>query len=90
MAQKEAFTLKYPIEVDSVETDTLQLRRPTVADLEAMEGEKTEHKKAIKMISLLSNVPEKTVRTLDVSDYQKISERIYGFLGLGSQEPENF
>ena len=85
MSHKEPFTLTYPIEVDSIETDTLHLRRVTVNDLEAIEGEKSERRQVIKLLERISGVPEKTLKTMDVTDFNRATEQVLVFLGVDSQ-----
>ncbi|AMO55620.1 hypothetical protein GZ77_09200 [Endozoicomonas montiporae] len=80
MSKKEAFKLQYPIEVDGIETDTLHLRRMTVADLEAVEHEKNELKRGTAILARLANIPPAVVSTMDVADFEKISEKAAGFL----------
>ncbi|MDD7806081.1 MAG: phage tail assembly protein [Endozoicomonas sp. (ex Botrylloides leachii)] len=88
MSQKETFMLKYPIEVDSIETNTLCLRRITVNDLEAIENEKSERKQTIKLLARISGVPEKSIKTMDVYDFNRITEKVLDFLGATPQESD--
>ncbi|WP_330927082.1 phage tail assembly protein [Candidatus Sororendozoicomonas aggregata] len=80
MSQKEAFKLNYPIEVDSIETDTLHLRRITVTDLEAQQVEKTELGKSILLVSRISGVSPAAIRTMDAADFNKLADKVVGFL----------
>lgn len=77
----EAIKLQYPVKVDGVETDTLHLRRLTVADLEIVDSIKSELEKSIRMLSLVASMPVEAVKAMDVEDFQKVSEKIIGFLG---------
>ena len=77
----ETITLAYPIEVDGVKTDTLHVRRLTVADLEIVDSITSELEKSIRMLSLVAALPIDAVKTMDVEDFQKVSERVVGFLG---------
>ena len=85
---REAFTLEYPIEIDGIETDTLHLRRVTIGDLEVIENEKSERKKVIKLLARLSGVPENEIRHLDVTDFDKATDKVLVFLGVDSQTSE--
>ena len=87
--KKEPITLQYPIEVDGIETDTLHLRRVTIGDLEDFENEKSERKQFIKLLARLSGVPEKTIKTLDVKDFETATNKVADFLGVNSRESEN-
>ena len=85
---REAFSLEYPIEIDGIETHTLHLRRVTVGDLEVIENEKSERKKVIKLLARLSGVPENEIRHLDVTDFDKATDKVLVFLGVDSQASE--
>ena len=87
--KKEPVTLEYPIEVDGIETDTLHLRRVTIGDLEDFEHEKSERKQLIKLLARLSGVSEKTIKTMDVVDFETATNRVMDFLGVNSRESEN-
>ncbi|WP_257296982.1 phage tail assembly protein [Endozoicomonas sp. YOMI1] len=69
--------------------DTLNLRRVTIGDLEATENEKSERKKTISLLARLSGVPEKNIKTMDVIDFDKATEKVLDFLGVSSQESKD-
>ena len=88
----EAFKLEYPIEVDGIETDTLNLRRITIGDLEDLDANKnakTERQRIIKLLSAISGAPEKSIKQMDAYDFERAVEQVMVFLGVPSQESEN-
>ena len=77
----EKITLKYPITVDGVKTDTLQLRRPIVKDMISME--KTEQSSAEKEVHLFANlcaIPFDSLLNADMADYTQLQQAYQDFL----------
>ena len=78
----QTFTLHYPFEFDGQTIEQITLRRPTVLDLEAIEGEENATTKSIAMLANLSGLTPDTIRRLDAADYNRISETVLDFLEL--------
>jgi len=73
--------LQYPIEVNGERITQLTLRRVTVGDLEIMNRETDDLAKAIRLLSLISELSPDDVRRLDAADFNRISEAVSDFLG---------
>ncbi len=80
----EIIKLKYPVTVDGVEYDQLEMRRCKVRDrrLAAKKGDAAEQETTL--IANLCNVPPNVIDELDSTDYAQLSEVLRGFLGLPS------
>ncbi|MCX4027946.1 phage tail assembly protein [Spartinivicinus marinus] len=79
----ELITLNYPIERNGEVINEVTLRRPKAKDLKNMEkrggGEITQ---SIHMVADLTSLDIATVEELDGEDFQLISKKVEGFLGL--------
>lgn len=72
--------LEYPIDDGGQKVEKLTIRRPTVLDLMVMDGVEGNIAKTVRMISQLCDLPIEVIQTLDVSDYNKASDKVVGFL----------
>ena len=73
--------LTYPIMIDGVEVEKLQLRRPKVRDM--LSVDKTAQSDAEKEIALFANlceVPPASLHELDMSDYARLQQDYQSFL----------
>ncbi len=77
----ETIELQYPIEVNGERVARLNLRRVTVGDLEVMNREADDLGKAIRLLSLISDLSPEDVRRLDAADFNRASEAVSAFLG---------
>lgn len=78
----ERFDLKHPYEnEDGVTVDCLNLRRPTVGDLELMESENARGTffRSKKLIGLVAGITPKEVCLLDVADWDKLNDKVMDF-----------
>ena len=78
---KETVTLKYPLDLENRgKVLTVQLRRPKVRDIEAVEKYTGDYDRTINLIANLAEWSPDEVRELDLADYKRLSETISGFL----------
>ena len=78
----EQFDLKYPYtNGEGVIVDCLNLRRPTVGDLELMEGEnaKGTFYRSKRLVELVAGLPPKEVCLLDVADWDAVNDKVMTF-----------
>ena len=77
----ETIELQYPVEVNGERITRLNLRRVTVGDLEIMNREADDLGRAIRLLSLISDLSPEDVRRLDAADFNRASEAVSAFLG---------
>lgn len=73
--------LKYPIEANGETVSILELRRPTVKHLKALDNAKGDIAKTATLISELAGIPPSSVDKIDAEDFAAIGEVINGFFG---------
>lgn len=76
----ETIKLKYPIDVDGVQTDTLKLRRPKVRDIKLMDSFSGDIEKGIQLIAVLCEIPPASVEDLDADDFGVVSKKVGDFM----------
>ena len=74
------YTLLTPITVDGSPRDTLTIREPTVADLEASNKDTDNLKKTVRLLSLVMEVAPDDVRRLGTRDYGHLADMVASFL----------
>ncbi len=79
MAQK--LVLEHPPRLADGVLEVLELRRPTVADVLAIEklGACPDYEKDVVLASRLSGRPREDIEALDVADFIKVQEALQGF-----------
>ena len=80
--------LKHPITVDGHEVDTVNLRRPTVRDLLAIDKVSGTIAISVKMISNLAELTPEQVQTIDAQDFAAITRTFEDFLSPDQQSSE--
>lgn len=76
-----AIDLKHPILVNGVETRQIQLKRPKVKHLKAIDGIEGDVQKTSLLLGQLSGLDAATVDSIDAVDFAVIAEIISGFFG---------
>lgn len=75
--------LSTPVTFEGYTITELNIRRPKVRDLRAMEqaiaGKPTQLDQGAAMVALLTGIPEAAVEELDAGDFTRASEVIAGF-----------
>lgn len=71
--------LKYPITAHGETIDTIELKRPTVKHLRAMDKAKGDVERVAGLISELAALPPSSVDQIDSEDFGELSEVIAGF-----------
>lgn len=73
--------LQYPLTVDGMRVDTLNMRRPLVRDrLVAEKASGSEVEKEIRLIANLCEMAPQAIEQLDLADYTQVQECLAGFL----------
>lgn len=73
--------LEHPIEANGEQLAKLTIgRRPTVADLKAMDGQKGEVAKTSALLAKLAGVPPSSIDQMDAGDFMRAGEVVEGFL----------
>ena len=80
MSTTETIKLKYPIEVDGIQTDTLHLRRPKVRDIRLMDQFEGDVEKTIQFMAALCQIPPAAIEEMDGEDFGLISGKVEGFM----------
>lgn len=78
--------LKYPIEINGVETHELEMRRPTVRDLlDNSKATGTDQARELALIGNLCQSPPVDLEKLDWSDYMQLRNKLDSFLDLSQR-----
>lgn len=77
----QEINLDFPIKVDGIETDTINIRRATVGDMLNAQKKGTEGEKEISLLATLCTMSPKDFEKIDLSDYNKIKKVVEGFTG---------
>jgi hypothetical protein len=87
MSKSKIVRLTQPIVLDGKTITEVQVRRPKVKDLRAMErennGTATQIDQGVAMAALLTELPVEIVDEMDAVDFAAVSEVIAGFLPQG-------
>lgn len=75
----EKITLAYPVTVDGIEYNELNMRRCKVKDRRIAAKQKTPEDQEITLIANLCEVPPSVIDELDAVDYAKAQEVLRGF-----------
>lgn len=74
-------TLDFPISVGGVETNSLTLRRPKIADQKAVQlSKKSPMEAEIDLFANLLQITPAEISEMDLADYSKVSEAYVSFL----------
>ncbi|RMG58794.1 MAG: phage tail assembly protein [Gammaproteobacteria bacterium] len=73
--------LKYPITANGEVIDTLELPRPRVKHLKALDEAEGDVDKSVRLISALAAIPPSAVEEMDGEDFAAVSEAVAGFFG---------
>lgn len=88
----ERFDLRYPfVNEEGVEVDCLELRRPTVGDLELMEeeGSRGAFFRSKKLVELAAGMTPREVSLLDVVDWDRVNARLMDFFPSDPEPSDN-
>ncbi len=74
-------TLKHPLKLAEGSVSVLELRRPTVADVLAIESlsDLADYEKDVVLASRLCGRPREDIEQLDVADFMRVQEALSGF-----------
>lgn len=72
--------LQYPIQAHGEELSELELRRPRVKDLRAMDAATGDVAKTAALIGALCGLTPKEVDGLDCEDFARVGQAVAGFL----------
>lgn len=73
--------LDYPVKVNGVAVDTLQMRRPKVRDMIAAEkGGGGNAETEVRLFANLCEVAPAVIEDVDMADYTRLQEEYTGFL----------
>ncbi len=72
--------LKYPITLDGNEVREVSLRRPLVGDILKLDAVKSDTKRELTLISVLSGLPSSALEMIDMGDWGKIQKVAVDFL----------
>lgn len=78
----EKIKLAYPVTVDGIEYNELNMRRCKVKDRRIAAKQKTPEDQEITLIANLCEVPPSVIDELDAVDYAKAQEVLSGFFEL--------
>lgn len=77
--------LQYPVTVDAVEYEELNMRRCKVRDRRAAAKQKTDEDREITLIANLCEVPPSVIDELDSVDYAELQKVLSSFFGSSLQ-----
>ncbi|MCB1498582.1 MAG: phage tail assembly protein [Bauldia sp.] len=87
MSKPKIVRLSQPIAWDGKSVTDVQVRRPKVKDLRAMERDTTnaasQIDQGVAMAALLTELPIEVINEMDAVDFATVSEVIAGFLPVG-------
>jgi len=76
----EVVKLDYPIEIGGKQVDKLDMRRPTVGDIQVVQRDDgTDFDRAVSMYARLTNQLPEDIAKLDYADYAKLDKLYEGF-----------
>ncbi len=78
---KVKLVLEHPPRLADGVLEVLELRRPTVADVLAIEqlGDRPDFEKDVALVSRLAGRPREDIEALDVADFGAVQEALQGF-----------
>lgn len=77
----ERIELTHPIQANGEQLSVLELRRPKVKDLKALDQATGEVERVSLLIVALASIPPSSVDEIDAEDFARIAEVVGGFLG---------
>lgn len=77
----QSIKLQYPITAHGETIDTLELPRPRVKHLKALDEAVGDVEKSVRLISALAGIPPSAVEEMDGEDFAAVSEVVAGFFG---------
>ena len=78
-------TFKSPALVGSATYDHVDLREPTVGEMDEALSKPTSVKQVVSLISKVGGIPEAAVRSLKVTDYNLCRDYLMGFINASEQ-----
>ncbi|WP_018694449.1 phage tail assembly protein [Algicola sagamiensis] len=84
MSHDIPFELDYPVNIDGVETNQLNLRRPKGKDIKKMQlSKKDELVKSYEFFADLAGIPPSVIDEMDAEDLKKLGEMCEEMMGKG-------
>ncbi|MDY0882308.1 phage tail assembly protein [Dongia soli] len=93
----ETIDLQYPIAAGSAQISRISLKRPTVGDMRAIEGQKSKMAAVSTLLGKVATLPDhpdlpvtpSLLDKLDFTDFAALTEKVESFLPKGRETGEN-
>lgn len=79
-SSRQTVGLQHPISFDGKTVDKITMRRCTVSDsMQAAKGNPTPEVQEVRIMSILTGLPEEAIGLLDIQDYLEVQSVLEGF-----------